>query len=100
MDIKKVCQVLIRDYSIEIIWDYAKKCVLIQDAKYEDGTKYENLLTDNLTIRQVVTGLGFKYMETYWSSNGEDVLDMLVCEAPLSIVSILTLDDLDTCEKL
>jgi hypothetical protein len=56
-------------------------------------------LFDNLTIRQVIIGLGFKYMETFWSSE-EDVLDMLVNKAPLSTIRILTLDDLDTCEKL
>ena len=96
---KQVCQVLIEDYTIEILWDYAKKCIVIQDGNYEDGTR-QDLIADNLTIRQVVTGLGFKYMETCWSSNGEDVLDMLVCDAPLSTIRILTLDDMEICEKL
>jgi len=94
----KVCQVFIEGYSIEVLWDYRKKCVLIQD-----GTHLYQLTHNfigEMTIRQVIIGLGFKYMETFWSSNGKDVLDILVHNAPLSTIRILTLDDMDICEKL
>lgn len=94
----KVSQVLISDHTIEVLWDHAKRCVLIQD-----GTNWYHMMHTsiyNLTIRQVVIGLGFKYMETEWSNNGEDVLDIVANQAPLSTIRILTLDDVDTCEKL
>ena len=91
----RVCKIVRDDYVIEVLWDYAKKRVLIHD-----GTWYHltHSLISELTIRQVVIGLGFDYMETEWSDNGNDVLDILVHQAPLSTIRILTLDD--TCEKL
>ena len=94
----RVCQVFIRDYIIEVFWDYVKRCVLIQD-----GTNWYHMRHNsipNLTIRQVIIGLGFNYMETEWSDNGEDVLDILVNHAPVSTIRILTLEDVDICEKL
>ena len=95
---ERVCQVLIRDYIIEVLWDYTKKCVLIQDSTNWYYLTH-NLISD-LTIRQVIIGLGFNYMETEWSYNGEDVLDILAHHAPLSTIRILTLDDVDICKKI
>jgi hypothetical protein len=94
----KICQVLVRDYSFEILWDYVKGCVLIQDSTNWYHITHTSIT--HLTIRDVIIGLGYKYMETLWSYNGEDVLDILAHQAPLSVVYIHTLDDLDTCEKL
>ena len=95
---EKVCRVLIRDDTIEVLWDHTKRCVLIQDSTNWYHLTHRSI-TD-LTVRQVIIGLGFNYMETCWSSNGNDVLDILVQNAPLSTIRILTLDDMDICEKL
>ena len=91
-----VCQVLIRDYSIKILWDYVKNCVLIQDSA--NWYHITHTTIKNLTVREVIIGLGYKYMETVWSDNGDDVLDILAHQASLSTVRVLTLDDI--CEKL
>jgi len=94
----KICQVFIKDSIVEVLWDYVKKCILIQD-----GTNWYHMqhnFIPNLTIRQVVIGLGYNYMETEWSDNGEDVLDIIAHKAPLSTIRTLTLDDVDMCEKL
>jgi len=94
----KVCQVLIDDYIIQILWDYVKRCILVQDST----TWYHmtHISIKHLTIREIVIGLGYKYMETVWSDNGEDALDILAHQAPLSTVRVFTLDDIDICEKL
>ena len=93
----RICQVVIDDCIIEVLWDYSKNCILIQDTTWYHLT--HNSIRD-LTIRQVVIGIGFNYMKTAWSDNGEDVLDIVAHQAPLSTIHVLTLDDLDTCEKL
>jgi len=94
----KVAEVFIEDHVVEILWDYIKRCVLIQDGTYWYHLTHRSIA--DLTIRQVIIGLGFNYMETCWSSNGNDVLDMLVHNAPLSTIRVLTVDDMDICEKL
>ena len=83
---KEVCQICISGYIVEVLWDCKNKCVLIRD-----NTSYHMThgLIDNLTLRQVVVGLGFKHMETMWSPKGEDVLDMFVSQAPSSMIRVL-----------
>lgn len=90
----KVGDVFIGDRIVEILWDYVKRCVLIQDS----STWYHlsHTIIQNLTVRQTINGIvPNEYIETE-----DDVLDMLVHKAPLFKVRVLDLDDVDMCEKL
>ena len=82
------------DRIIEILWDYAKKCILIQD-----GTNWYHLshtMIQQLTVRQIIDGIvSNKYME----SKSSNILDMIAHKAPLFKVRVLDLDDMDICEK-
>ena len=94
-----VGEVIIRNRVIKILWDYVLKCILIQDDNNWYHLRYTTI--DHLTVRQVIAGIvSDKYMETIWSTNGEDVLDIIAHHAPLFKVLVLDVDDVDTCEKL
>ena len=94
----KVGEVYI-DRDIEILWDYVKRCVLVQDGM--NWYHLSHTIMRDLTVRQVIKGIvSAEYMETIWSDNGEDVIDIPVCKAPMFKVIVLDLDDVDMCEKL
>ena len=90
----KVGEVFI-DRVIEILWDYVKRCVLIQD-----GTNWYHLshtTIQHLTVRQVIDGIvSNKCIETQWSN--ENVLDKIVHKAPLFRIRVL--EDVDMYETL
>jgi hypothetical protein len=95
----KIGYVYILDHVIEILWDYVKQCVFIQDGN--NWYHLRHTVIFNLTVRQVIKGIvSNEQMETIWSDNGQDVLDMMVDKAPLFKVRVFDLDDVDMCERL